>query len=145
MTGESTLQRIAPDELPDLLTRLYDGNMTDLALIGPSVRLSASPDDWPEDVPIADSMQVFSVTRVRDDFMVTFHAVDTPFPDVVEWFKFGMLDHGWVPEEPLDQLLLGLALVGVSQRAGLVHDVALAVMLDVHRERPDHAGRHRCR
>ncbi len=49
MTGESTLRRVAPEELPDLLTKLDDGQMTGLALIGPTINwLSASPNDWPE-------------------------------------------------------------------------------------------------
>ncbi len=42
------MRRIAPDELPDLLTRLDDGRTTDLALIGSKVLLSVSPDDWPK-------------------------------------------------------------------------------------------------
>ena len=49
MTKETTLQRIAPNELPDLLARLDDGQTTELVLIGPDVGLSASPDDWPEE------------------------------------------------------------------------------------------------
>jgi len=47
MTKQSTLQRIAPDELPALLTRLADEQTTALALIGPTVRLTAAPNDWP--------------------------------------------------------------------------------------------------
>ncbi|MCB2262487.1 MAG: hypothetical protein LGR52_06045 [Candidatus Thiosymbion ectosymbiont of Robbea hypermnestra] len=50
MKGESALRSIAPDQLPDLLTRLDDGRTTDLALIGPNVPLSASPEDWPEEL-----------------------------------------------------------------------------------------------
>jgi len=48
MPGESRLQPIAPDQLPDLLTRLDDGRTTDLALIGSDVWLHALPEDWPE-------------------------------------------------------------------------------------------------
>ncbi len=47
MTKKTTLQRISPDELPDLLTRLDDGQTTELVLIGPDAEISASPDDWP--------------------------------------------------------------------------------------------------
>ena len=42
MTGEPRVQRIAPDELPELLTRLKDERTAKLALIGPTIKLSAS-------------------------------------------------------------------------------------------------------
>jgi len=48
MTEESKLRRIAPEALPDLLQKLDDGQTTSLALVGPRIHLSASPDDWPE-------------------------------------------------------------------------------------------------
>ncbi|WP_133512972.1 COR domain-containing protein [Candidatus Thiosymbion oneisti] len=48
--GESRLHPIAPDQLPDLLTRLDDGQTTDLALIGPDIWLPASPDHWPKEL-----------------------------------------------------------------------------------------------
>ncbi|WP_089726247.1 COR domain-containing protein [Candidatus Thiosymbion oneisti] len=48
--GEPRLHPIAPDELPDLLTRLDDGQTTDLALIGPDIWLPASPDHWPKEL-----------------------------------------------------------------------------------------------
>jgi|GEM_PF-1900800 len=48
--GESRLQPIAPDELPDLLTQLDAGRTTDLALLGPEIPLSTSPEDWPEEL-----------------------------------------------------------------------------------------------
>ncbi len=50
MTGESTLQRIAPDEVPDLLARLDDAQTTELALLGPDAGLPASPGDWPDEL-----------------------------------------------------------------------------------------------
>ena len=50
MTAEPRLQRIAPDELPELLTRLDDGQTTRLALIGPDVVLSTSPENWPKEL-----------------------------------------------------------------------------------------------
>jgi hypothetical protein len=50
MTKKSTLHRIAPDQLPDLLTRLDDGQTTELALMGWNIGLSESPDDWPEEL-----------------------------------------------------------------------------------------------
>ena len=51
MTEEPTLQRITPEELPDLLTRLDQGQTTDFALVGRDVTwLSASPEDWPEEL-----------------------------------------------------------------------------------------------
>ncbi|MEO0407506.1 MAG: COR domain-containing protein [Cyanobacteria bacterium P01_A01_bin.135] len=48
MAGESRLQRIAPQELPELLTRLGNEQVTELALIGPSLKLSQSSDNWPK-------------------------------------------------------------------------------------------------
>ncbi|QUY40769.1 COR domain-containing protein [Acaryochloris marina] len=49
MTGETGLQRINPDELPDLLMRLSNEHRTDLALFGPEVSLSPSMDNWPKE------------------------------------------------------------------------------------------------
>lgn len=49
MRGESKLQRITPEELPDLLTRLDHGQTTDFTLVGEhNTWLSASPENWPE-------------------------------------------------------------------------------------------------
>lgn len=48
--GESRRQPIAPHELPDLLTQLDAGRTTDLALLGPEIPLSTSPEDWPEEL-----------------------------------------------------------------------------------------------
>ena len=46
MRRELTLQRIAPDELPDLLTWLDHGQTTDFALVGRDFnRLSESLED----------------------------------------------------------------------------------------------------
>jgi hypothetical protein len=46
MRGGSKLQRIAPDELPDLLTRLDHRQTTDFALVGRDVR-NRSPEGIP--------------------------------------------------------------------------------------------------
>jgi hypothetical protein len=51
MTRESKLLRIAPNELPALLSRLHREQTTDFVLVGPRVDwLSASPKDWPEEL-----------------------------------------------------------------------------------------------
>ncbi|MEM1293248.1 MAG: COR domain-containing protein [Cyanobacteria bacterium P01_H01_bin.162] len=52
MTGSSRLQRIAPDELPDLLARLDDGQTTDFALVGQELTWlsTTSPEDWPKNL-----------------------------------------------------------------------------------------------
>ncbi len=50
MTVETRLQLITPDELPGLLKQLNDEQSSDLALIGPSLRLVSSPDGWPNEL-----------------------------------------------------------------------------------------------
>ena len=55
----------------------------------------ALPDGWPSDVVLADAMQCESVTRVRDDFMVTFHAPGMTIEDVMDWFRDSMASNGW--------------------------------------------------
>jgi len=50
MTGESTLQLITPDELPELLTQLHHEQTTDFALVGQNTRLSTSPKEWPKEL-----------------------------------------------------------------------------------------------
>ncbi|MEL6130909.1 MAG: hypothetical protein AAFR30_13535, partial [Cyanobacteria bacterium J06628_4] len=47
MAGEPRVQRIALEELPELLTQLGDEQTTKLALIGPNVRLTA--DNFPQE------------------------------------------------------------------------------------------------
>ncbi|MEO1394918.1 MAG: COR domain-containing protein [Cyanobacteria bacterium J06634_5] len=57
MAGESKLHRIAPEVLPELLSGL-DEKTTELVLIGPLIRLPASPDDWPEELQRHDVYQL---------------------------------------------------------------------------------------
>lgn len=56
------------------------------------------PGNFPGDVPIADYMQVTSVTVVREDMMVDLHAPGKTIADVVEWFKSGLNANGWNSE-----------------------------------------------
>ncbi|MGD1860826.1 MAG: COR domain-containing protein [Leptolyngbyaceae cyanobacterium] len=48
MKGEPRLQRITPDDLPNLLTQLDNKQTTELALVGPSVMPIDLLDMWPE-------------------------------------------------------------------------------------------------
>lgn len=53
------------------------------------------PENFPADVPVADYMQVVSVTVVGDDMMVDLHAPGRSLADVVGWFQSGMAEAGW--------------------------------------------------
>ncbi|MBT8081402.1 MAG: hypothetical protein KJO56_03160 [Gammaproteobacteria bacterium] len=53
------------------------------------------PDSFPGDVPVADFMEVTSVSQVRDDLMVDFHAPGQAMDSVAEWVIAGMTDAGW--------------------------------------------------
>ncbi|MGI9270727.1 MAG: hypothetical protein ACR2QT_03060 [Woeseiaceae bacterium] len=56
------------------------------------------PASFPDDVPVADYMQVASVTEVRDSLMIDLHAPGKTIDDVVEWFKTGLTAAGWESE-----------------------------------------------
>lgn len=60
MIGEPRLQRIAPEELPELLSRLADEQATNFALLGPRVLLSRDPKEWPRAL---QGRAVFQVAR----------------------------------------------------------------------------------
>ncbi len=53
------------------------------------------PGDFPSDVPLADYMACRAVTDGGSAYNVILHAIDTPFPEVVAWFKTGMGENGW--------------------------------------------------
>lgn len=53
------------------------------------------PADWPSDVELAPYMLCKSVTRVRDDFMVSFHAPDKALTEFVDWFTSMLTANGW--------------------------------------------------
>ncbi|MCP3961688.1 MAG: hypothetical protein GY719_27930 [bacterium] len=50
MTGESKLQRIAPDELPDLLKQLDHAQTTEFALVGRHFAWSSRSEGWPKEL-----------------------------------------------------------------------------------------------
>ena len=59
------------------------------------------PSDFPSEVPLAEYMVCQSVTRVRDDFMITFHAKDISLTEVVDWFKAELPKNGWKADPDL--------------------------------------------
>ncbi|PSN14339.1 hypothetical protein C7271_21755, partial [filamentous cyanobacterium CCP5] len=61
MAEESRLQRIAPEELPNLLTQLHDRQATELILIGPEVELFTLLGDWPDEFQGCTVYQLSSV------------------------------------------------------------------------------------
>ncbi|MEM9008097.1 MAG: COR domain-containing protein [Cyanobacteria bacterium P01_F01_bin.86] len=60
MAGEPRVQRIAPDELPALLTRLAKEQATELALIGPNVSLSELSTDRAKEIRVQVIYQLSS-------------------------------------------------------------------------------------
>ncbi len=56
------------------------------------------PASFPGDVPVANYMQVASVTEVGDNLMVDLHAPGKTIDDVVGWFKSGLTAAGWESE-----------------------------------------------
>ena len=56
------------------------------------------PANFPADVPIADYMQVTSVTVVRDSMMLTLQAPDKTISDVAAWVRSGLDANGWKSE-----------------------------------------------
>ncbi len=61
----------------------------------PAENRAQLPADWPADVELAEYMNCVSVTRVDDDFMVTFHAPNKSLDEVVEWFRSTMTSNNW--------------------------------------------------
>ncbi len=53
------------------------------------------PDAFPGDVPVADFWEVTSVSQVRDDLMVDFHAPGQSMDSVAEWIIAGLTEAGW--------------------------------------------------
>jgi hypothetical protein len=53
------------------------------------------PADWPSDVELAPYMLCASVSQVRGNFMVSFHAPDKSLTDVVDWFTNMLVSNGW--------------------------------------------------
>lgn len=56
------------------------------------------PASFPNDVPVADYMQLAGVTEVDNSMMIVFHAPGKTIDDVVEWFKSGLTSAGWESE-----------------------------------------------
>lgn len=91
MGWESRIERISSAELPEKLERLEDGKITGLALIGPSVGLPASPDEWPDglqdsivyqliDIPSRLPRELLRLERLRS---LTLRALGRRDDDVV--------------------------------------------------------------
>ena len=53
------------------------------------------PNDFPGDIPLADSMSCVSIAKVGDAFMVSFQAEETSLDELVDWFKAEMPKQGW--------------------------------------------------
>jgi len=60
------------------------------------------PADFPADVLLAEYMVCYSVSRVRDEFMITWHAKDKTVADIVAHFTTVMAENGWEVDHPLD-------------------------------------------
>lgn len=64
-------------------------------VIGGAASAAELPANFPSDVPIAEYMEVTSVTQVRDDMMVDLHAPGQTIEAVVEWFQAALTAAGW--------------------------------------------------
>lgn len=56
------------------------------------------PDNFPDDVPIGDNMEVAGVTVVGADMIVDLHAPGQTLAAVVDWFQAGLTSAGWQPD-----------------------------------------------
>ena len=56
------------------------------------------PATFPDDVPIADYMEVISVINVGDDMSLNLHAQGQTLANVANWFQSGLPAAGWTVE-----------------------------------------------
>lgn len=85
------------------------------------------PDNFPDDVPIGEDMEVVSATVVRDDMMVNLHAPGRTLTEIVDWFQSGLTAAGWQSDgETINDRMAILAFSKDGRRCGV--NVTNAVM-----------------